>query len=220
MAEPGPAPGPEPNLQTLAGIMEMLRNLTTITREGINTQRGMGIAIERLNDRQNAQREAADRNRPDKVTLDFMKNCPTFERGKDRWADFADWFTFQKNTHEIDDRYAKIALWGAIHGRSSRLVITSMKPNVRPYEAMDFAEYLQAMGNKFTPATESLQMKSEYKGRVQGKNEDVQNYITEKYELFKVAYPNVEDLSDFYIEATKGVANKYVRNNLWGLRAT
>jgi hypothetical protein len=33
--------------------------------------------------------DAAAQDREDRRSLDFLKNCPTFERGKDRWSDFA-----------------------------------------------------------------------------------------------------------------------------------
>jgi hypothetical protein len=167
-------------------------------------------------DRDDQGRTPAQANR---AALDFIRHCPTFERGKDRWSDFSARFELQKDTYGIDDANAKVALWNAISGKSSRIVIASMQPRQTGFDTMSFAQYLTAMGAKFTPASESMQMKSEYKARVQGKNEDVQNYLNEKYELYKVAYPGANDMADFYMEATKGVANKYVRNNLWGYRA-
>ena len=49
---------------------------------------------------------------------------------------------------------------------------------------MECKEYLRRMGEKFTPAAESIQMEAEYRSQKQGNNEDVQNYINAKYELF------------------------------------
>lgn len=196
----------EQNKQVLAELVTQLRNT--------------GIS-------QNGRRNEEDRdengrtpNQAGRLALDFIRHCPTFERGKDRWTDFSSRFLLQKETYKVEDTEAKIALWNAIVGRSSRIVISSMHPKEGVFGTMDFAQYLTTMGQKFTPASESMQMKSEYKSRVQGKTEDVQNYINEKYELYKLAYPGVNDMADFYMEATKGVANKYVRNNLWGHRAT
>jgi len=100
-----------------------------------------------------------------------------------------------------------------------RLVISSMSPRNADYVNMEFDEYMRLMGEKFTPAAESLQMKSEYKSRIQGKSEDVQNYLNAKYELFRLAYPNAQDMADFYSEATRGILNKYVRDNMWRYRA-
>jgi len=207
---PPPRDPPDPNMVAWDRLHTFLGQMT-------DTQRIIGAALE---DRDRGGAPPQGDNRATKEVKEFMKNVPSFERGKDRWADFSRLFQLNRTLYGVNDHWAKLGLWSAISGRSSRLVIASMYPGQDPYDDMTFAEYLQQMGNKFTPAAESMQMKSEYKSRVQAKNEDVQNYITEKYELFKVAYPDVENLSDFYVETTKGIANKYVRNNLWGLRAT
>ena len=72
------------------------------------------------------------------------------------------------------------------------------------------------------PAAESSQMQAEYRSRKQGKNEDVQNYINAKYELFQLAFPNAQerDRVEFYRETTEGFANKYVRDQMFGYDAT
>ena len=75
-------------------------------------------------------------------------------------------------------------------GQSSRLVISSMNLELMAIQHMEFREYLRRMGEKFTPAAESIQMEAEYRSRKQKKNEDVQNYINAKYELFQLAFPN------------------------------
>ena len=41
---------------------------------------------------------------------------------------------------------------------SSRLVISSMNPEGAAIQNMEFREYLLRMGEKFTPAAESIQM--------------------------------------------------------------
>jgi len=157
-----------------------------------------------------------------KLALDMKTKCTTFERGRDRWFDFEQIIRMEFRRHRVPEDLAKEILWGAIVGKSSRIVIASMNPNQARYQAMTFDQYMAEMAGKFTPASESIQMKSEYKSRKQGKMEDVQNYINEKYELYKMAYPhaNDADMSDFYIEATKGIANRYVRSNLWAFEAT
>ena len=157
----------------------------------------------------------------ERMAQEFMKQSPTFERGKDRWQDFSRRFIISKNRFHVSDEIAKEVLWNAIRGRSSRIVISSMAPTEGAYANVTFTNYMNEMAEKFTPASESLQMKTEYKSRVQVKSEDVQTYINEKYEMFKLAYPGGDqDLSDFYVEVTKGIANKYVRNNLWSYQAT
>lgn len=149
---------------------------------------------------------------------DFMHNCPKFERGKGRWVDFARRFTHSKNYSGVTDEQAKDALYyQAITGPSSRLVIASMAPDQAAYVNMTFAQYLERMGEKFTPAAESVQMEAEYKARRQGKNEDVQNYINAKYELFQLAYPNAPEraVAEFYKETTEGFLNRYVRDQMF-----
>ena len=83
-----------------------------------------------------------------------------------------------------------------------------------------FGVYMKEMAGKFIPASESMQMKTEYKSRIQGKQEDVQNYINEKFELYKMAYPGeTADLADFYNEASIGILNKSVRRDMLRYRA-
>ena len=36
-------------------------------------------------------------------------------------------------------------------------------------------------------------MEAEYRSRKQGKDEDIQNYINAKYELFQLAFPNAQE---------------------------
>ncbi len=105
----------------------------------------------------------------------------------------------------------------AIKGQASRLVVASMNPDRDPYNGMTYAQYLQRMGEKFSPAAESMQMEAEYKARKQGKMEDVQNYINAKHELFQLARPNAlpRDTAEFYQDCTEGLINCYVRDQMF-----
>ena len=60
-------------------------------------------------------------------------------------------------------------------------------------------------------------MEAEYRSRKQGKDEDIQNYINAKYELFQLAFPNAQerDQVEFYRETTEGFINKYVRDQMF-----
>jgi len=148
---------------------------------------------------------------------EFSKVKPTFERGRDRWVDFARRFNGTKLEYGVTDQQAKWVLFNAITGSSSRLVVSSMDPTEGDWVNMPFRQYMQRMGEKFTPASESLQMEAEYKSRKQGKNEDVQNYVNAKYELFQSAYPDAQPrtVAEFYREATKGFLNKAVRDQMF-----
>ena len=117
----------------------------------------------------------------------------------------------------VTDQQAKWVLFTAIVGSASRLVIYSMDLTVGEWAGMTFQAYMQRMGEKFTPASESLQMEAEYRARKQGKNEDVQNYVNAKYELFQLAYPDAQPraVAEFYREATKGFLNKGVRDQMF-----
>ena len=152
-----------------------------------------------------------------KDSYDFLGKRPTFERGKDRWADFAATFNHLREFFGVNDAEAKWALHGAIRGSSSRLVVASMVPDRADMVALTFQQYMTRMGEKFTPAAESVQMEAEYRARKQGKDEDVQNYINAKYELFTQAFPNAQprDVNEFYKEATEGFLNKYVRDQMF-----
>ena len=107
-------------------------------------------------------------------------------------------------------------LYDTITGSSSRLVITSLSPELPAAQEMTFGDYLQRMGEKFMPAAESIQMEVEYRDRKQGKFEDVQNYINAKYELFLLApHAQARDRVEFYWETTEGFLNKYVRDQMF-----
>ena len=73
----------------------------------------------------------------------------------------------------MTEEQAKWVLYNAIVGQSSRLVISSMNPELAAIQHMEFREYLRRMGEKFTPAAKSIQMEAEYRSPKQGKNEDV-----------------------------------------------
>ena len=73
-----------------------------------------------------------------------------------------------------------------------------MNPDQDPYNGLTFAQYLWRMGEKFSPVAESMQMEAEYKARKQGKMEDVQNYIK---------------------ASTKGLLNRYVRDQMFCFKA-
>ena len=125
--------------------------------------------------------------------LCFTRDRPTFERGRDHWNDFSLRFQGAMRDHGVTEEQAKWVLYNAIVGQSSRLVISSMNPESATVQHMEFREYLRRMGEKFTPAAESIQMEAEYRSRKQGKNQDVQNYINAKYELFQLAFPNAQE---------------------------
>ena len=113
-------------------------------------------------------------------------------------------------------------LYDAITGSSSRLVITSLSPELPAAKGMGFKEYLRKMGERFMPAAESCQMEAEYWSRRKGKNKDVQKYINAKYERFQLAFPNAQerDHMEFYRETTEGFVNKYVRDQMFSYNAT
>jgi len=127
------------------------------------------------------EEEAARRKEATRVYSELSRQMPTYERGKDRWIDFAERVVNLFEVYEVRPAQAKMLLWNAVIGRSSKIVVASMNPSKAPYLTMSFANYLDEMKGKFTPATESLQMKAEYQNRKQTKQEDIQNYINEKY---------------------------------------
>ena len=149
--------------------------------------------------------------------LAFTRDRPTFERGRDRWGDFAVRFRGAARDYGVTEEQAKRVLYDAITGSSSRLVITSLSPELPAAQEMTFGDYLRRMGEKFMPAAESIQMEAEYRERKQGKLKDVQNYINAKHELFLMAFPNAQarDRAEFYRETTEGFLNKYVRDQMF-----
>ena len=203
---------PEAAIQAiLAGIQNMQQlNMQLADRLALVGPGGPGQAVERDN-------LGRTRSEARKDYLGFTRDRPTFERGRDRWNDFAIRFQGSMRDHGVTEEQAKWVLYNAIVGQSSRLVIASMNPELMAIQHMEFREYLRRMGEKFTPAAESIQMEAEYRSRKQGKNEDVQNYINAKYELFQLAFPNAQerDRVEFYRETTEGFLNKYVRDQMF-----
>ena len=166
---------PEVAIQAiLAGIRDMQQlNMQLADRLAMVGPGGPGPAVERDN-------LGRTRSKARKDYLGFTRDRPTFERGRDCWKDFAIRFQGSMRDHGVTEEQAKWVLYNAIVGQSSRLVISSMNPELMAIQHMEFREYLRRMGEKFTPAAESIQMEAEYRSRKQGKNEDVQNYINAK----------------------------------------
>ena len=119
--------------------------------------------------------------------------------------------------HGVIEEQAKWVLYNAIVGQSSTLVISSMNPELPASQHIEFREYLRRMGEKFTPAAESIQMETEYRSRKQGKNEDVQNFINARHELFQLAFLNAQerDWVEFYREMTEGFIKKYIQDQMF-----
>ena len=159
---------PEVAIQAiLAGIQNMQQlNIQLADRLAGGGPLGQGPGVEQDHLRRT-------RSEAQKDYLCFTRDRPTFERGRDRWNDFAIRFQGAMRDHGVTEEQAK---W-VIVGQSSRLVISSMNPELAAVQHMEFREYLRRTGEKFTPAAESIQMEAEYRSRKQGKNEDVQNYI-------------------------------------------
>jgi hypothetical protein len=205
-------------MATEGDIRTMADQLATLHVETLTAMQAVGSAIKgleaNLKNRGQEDEEHGTSSSAKQKGMDFMNKCPKFERGKDRWVDFSMRFQMYRDMSDVSDEQAKIALWNAIVGRSSRLVIASMDPRQGTWATMNFEQYL-SMGSKFIPASKSQQMKSEYMSRIQGKDEDIRNYINEKYELFKLAYPGAQDMSDFYSNCNKGVLNHNVRMHLF-----
>ena len=132
--------------------------------------------------------------------LAFTRDRPTFERGCDRRGDFTVWFRGAARDYGVTEEQAKRVLYDAVMGSSSRLVITSLSPELPATQGMTFGEYLQKMGEKFMPAAESIQMEAEYRDWKQGKHEDVQNYVNAKYELFRAQAVNVVQIERWRIQ--------------------
>ena len=116
----------------------------------------------------------------------------------------------------MDDDQAKRGLFSAVEGAQSHLVIAGMDPDRQEMRDISFGEYLQQMGEKFRPAAESIQMKEEYLNRTQRAKEDVQSYVGEKTELFRVAFPHASqrEWSGCWMETAEGLCNRYARDQM------
>ena len=201
---------------------DILRGIERLFTQGAGRLEAMETFLDQQAQIMQAQRQAGpnrdqnERDRRAKMFNEVSSRCPTFERGKDRWIDFAALIRTVFRVNETPDDIAKQILWMAIRGRSSRIVVASMDPVKPAYRNQTLDEYMEEMSRKFTPASESIQMKAEYQNRRQGKQEDIQNYINEKFELFSAAYPgDRQDLTDFFAETTKGIYNRYVRQRMY-----
>ena len=102
--------------------------------------------------------------------------------------------------HRVIEEQAKWVLYNAIVGQSSRLVISSMNPELPASQHIEFREYLRRMGEKFTPAAESIQ-----------------NFINARHKLFQLAFLNAQerDWVEFYREMTEGFIKKYIQDQMF-----
>ena len=70
--------------------------------------------------------------------------------------------------------------------RVSRLVVEGLDLDLPSHEEEPYDQYLQQLGDRFTPVAEGERAVEGYLSR-QGRLEDIQNYIYAKHELFCIA---------------------------------
>ncbi len=121
----------------------------------------------------------------------------------------------------MPDEEAKWALWLAIGGPASRLVIAGLDPGTETCSQDTYSQYLGRLGEQFVPAAEGAGAVEEYLGRCQGRLEDIQSYVNAKHELFLRAYPAAQprELEGFFQECSEGIVNKFVRDQMFTFQA-
>ena len=84
--------------------------------------------------------------------LKFTRDRPTFECGLDRWGDFAVRFRGAARDYGVTGNQAKRVLYDAITGSSSRLVISSMSPELPAAQNMEFEDNLRQWERSSCPS--------------------------------------------------------------------
>ena len=116
---------PEAAIQAiLIGVLDM---------QQLNLSLAARLAVEALLEGEpQEERDQGGRTRKEarQEYLKFTRDRLTFERGQDRWGDFVVWFRGAARDYGVTEEQAKRVLYKAITGSSSRLVITSLSPEL------------------------------------------------------------------------------------------
>ena len=159
---------------------------------------------------------ARDERRYD-IACKALSSAPKYQ-GNTSWRTFECVYQVWHRVNRIHlqtAEFQKRSLLACMRGRAVEIT--------RPYEentatwtaSADLAAYLEAFRRVFLPPEESELARSEFKGRKQGRKEDISSYLSSKISLWQTAYPEAErSLAGLVDEVIGGVANRVVKRRL------
>ena len=158
-----------------------------------------------------ARRNAYER----KGALDLMKAAPRFYMNEDTWEVFFHQFMNATRVCQVSEENFKIVLFNSLKGQALALACPDYAPQEQPYRDMTGREYSMALQELFEPASETEQIRIEFKSRYQLPGEHPSLYYRDKLRLFMRAYaPNMRDWMHFYDETITGLINQKIKEQM------
>jgi len=108
-------------------------------------------------------------------------------------------------THSI----MKNALYQSLVSTQTSRVM-GFEPQLEP--ELSFKQYADRLAQQFAPEEESSSMKMEFESRTQRKDEPVLHYLTDKQQLFRLAYGANGDFAHYKRQLINGLANPELRS--------
>ena len=147
--------------------------------------------------------------------LDLMKAAPRFYMTEDTWEVFYHQFMNATRVCQVNEETFKIVLFNSLKGQALALACPDYAPQEPPYREMTGRDYALALQELFEPASETEQIRIEFKTRYQLPGEHPALYYRDKLRLFMRAYaPNMRDWMHFYDETISGLINQEMRREL------
>ena len=165
-----------------------------------------------MNEDDRRARRAADER---KGALDLMKAAPKFYMNEDTWEVFFHQFMNATRVCRVSEENFKIVLFNSLKGQALALACPDYAPEEEPYRGMTGREYSLALQELFEPASETEQIRIEFKSRYQLPGEHPSLYFRDKLRLFMRAYaPNMRDWMAFYDETITGLINQKIKEKM------
>ena len=204
-----------------ARIIELeraLNNRDAIIRESITTaveaalQARAAAAPQSAEGNQNGREE-----RRYDIACKALGSAPKYH-GTTSWRTFECcyevWYRVNR-IHLQTDEFQKRSLIACMRGRAVEITRPYGENSPTWTASADLTVYLNAFRRVFLPPEESELARSEFKGRKQGRKEDISSYLSSKISLWQTAYPEAErSLAGLVDEVIGGVSNRVVKCRL------
>jgi hypothetical protein len=132
-----------------------------------------------------------------------------------RWDDHWTNFKLKLYNNPVSDKYAKRELLSNMVMHSYQMASQDCDPEDESMRSKTLQEYEAILRDLFQPGAESDAMRMEYLERKQRPDEHHEQYVRDKYRLWKLAYAaGGRDWSDFFTTTTSGLFNPHARKHM------
>ena len=143
----------------------------------------------------------------------LLSSLPTFSSAT---SDFLDHALKLKTYHQlncIDDPMQRKLLLIASLDDEARLRITSIDPNVYPFDSMDYEKFVEEIRAAYLPKSHQKNYRAMFKDRVQKSAESPFTYMQSKFTLFGRGY-TVHSFSWFLEQSLEKLFNHHLRSEM------